>query len=105
MTKTDETAPLMERLRGPWHHADCRRAGELLEQQAAEIADLRQQLDDEKRQHELTRGDLERTRIVRDEALRAALEEQWLIAHDEHCTNLRNCASFGGSKPCHHPRP
>lgn len=37
--------------------------------------------------------------------LRAALEEQWLIAHDEHCTNLRDCASFGGSKPCHHPRP
>ena len=37
--------------------------------------------------------------------LRAALEEQWQIAHDEHCTNMRDCASFGGSKECSHPRP
>lgn len=38
-------------------------------------------------------------------SLRDALEEQWLIAHDEHCTNMRNCTSFGGAKECRHPRP
>jgi hypothetical protein len=42
--------------------------------QAAErerVADLQQQLADEQRQHAITRGELERTRLVRDEALRA----------------------------------
>lgn len=37
--------------------------------------------------------------------LRSALEEQWLIAHDEHCTNTRDCTSFGGIKQCKHQRP
>lgn len=36
--------------------------------------------------------------------LRAALEEQWLIVHDEHCTNRRDCTSFGGMRQCQHPR-
>lgn len=36
---------------------------------ALELADLRQQLEDEQRQHDITRGELERTRLVRDEAL------------------------------------
>lgn len=34
-----------------------------------------------------------------------ALEEQWRIAHSEHCTNMQNCSSFGGDKTCNHPRP
>ena len=46
------------------HEADCAEAYK------AEAADLRQQLDDEQRQHDITRGELERTRLVRDEALR-----------------------------------
>lgn len=37
--------------------------------------------------------------------LRDALEAQWLIAHDEYCTNMRDCTSFGGMKECQHPRP
>ncbi len=37
----------------------------------AQQADLQQQLWDEKRQHEVTRGELERTRLVRDELLAA----------------------------------
>jgi hypothetical protein len=36
----------------------------------AALDDLSQQLADEQRQHAITRGDLERTRLVRDEALR-----------------------------------
>lgn len=39
------------------------------------------------------------------ERLRAALEGQWLVAHDDHCTNMRDCASFEGTKECRHPRP
>ena len=37
--------------------------------------------------------------------LRSAIETQWATAHDEHCTNMRDCTSFGGTKECHHPRP
>jgi hypothetical protein len=33
------------------------------------LDDLKQQLEDAERQHDITRGDMERTRIVRDEAL------------------------------------
>ena len=40
-----------------------------LERLRYEVADLRQQLADEKRQHEITQGDLVRTRLVRDEAI------------------------------------
>ena len=39
------------------------------------------------------------------ERLRKIIEEQWLIAHDVHCTNMRDCSSYGGTKFCHHPRP
>lgn len=46
------------------HEADCAEAFK------AEADDLRQQLADEKRQHDVTRGELERTRLVRDEAMR-----------------------------------
>ena len=37
----EDLGPLVERLGDLWHHADCRRAGELLKQQAAEIERLR----------------------------------------------------------------
>jgi DNA-binding NarL/FixJ family response regulator len=33
------------------------------------------------------------------------LEDQWRIAHDEHCTNMQNRTSFSGTKKCQHPRP
>jgi anti-sigma regulatory factor (Ser/Thr protein kinase) len=56
---------------------------------AAEIADLRQQLEDEKRQHELTRGDLERTRLARDEALKDARRYQHLRRPD---VDIEGCA-------------
>jgi len=35
----------------------------------------------------------------------AALRCEWEMNHDERCTNMRDCASFGGAKRCHHPRP
>lgn len=31
--------------------------------------------------------------------------EQWVAAHDDRCTNMGDCGSFGGEKDCHWPRP
>lgn len=40
------------------------------------------------------------------ERLKVELEEQWQIVHDEHCTNMEDCSSFGKTdRECHHPRP
>lgn len=38
-------------------------------------------------------------------AMRSALQEQWEIAHDEHCGNSEDCTTFGGKHTCHHPKP
>lgn len=38
-------------------------------------------------------------------SLRSDLEAHWLIVHDEHCTNMRDCSSFGSTKECEAPRP
>lgn len=41
---------------------------------------------------------------VENEDLRRIAREQWLIAHDEHCTNMRDCSSFSSDgKECQHP--
>ena len=37
--------------------------------------------------------------------LRQELETWWEIAHDEGCTNMNDCASYGGNKICYCPRP
>jgi hypothetical protein len=38
--------------------------------------------------------------------LKKELESQWLQNHDERCTNMEDCASFGHpEKPCQEPRP
>lgn len=34
-----------------------------------------------------------------------ALEDEWLCNHDDRCSNLHECASFGHERECHHPRP
>ena len=41
-----DTAALVEKLRSPWHHADCRQAAAKIEQQDHEIARLRALLAD-----------------------------------------------------------
>lgn len=47
----------------------------LIDAAMAEADDLSLQLQDERRQHEITRGDLERTRLVRDELMREPATE------------------------------
>ncbi len=37
--------------------------------------------------------------------LTAELEDWWREAHDEACTNMEDCTSFGGTKQCFRPRP
>lgn len=38
--------------------------------------------------------------------LRMALKTEWLINHDERCTNMKDCESFtNGLGKCHYPRP
>ena len=35
-----------------------------------------------------------------------ALEVEWYLNHDEHCTNMQNCGSFeGGGGGCFYGRP
>lgn len=58
---------------------------------ALELADRRQQLYDEKRQHDITRGELERTRLVRDEALRVSVDDlnAWCVKASAEIERLR----------------
>ena len=37
--------------------------------------------------------------------LRQELEGWWEEAHDDACTNMKDCASYGGEKRCYRPRP
>ncbi len=40
------------------------------------------------------------------ERLSSDLEDHWLWYHNERCTNMEDCASFGNpDKECHAPRP
>jgi hypothetical protein len=75
-----------------------------------EIADLRNQLADEQRQHDITRGDLVRTRLVRDEALQqvaamkpALQEADLLMDHCDEPTEWREkwgwMLNAGGDRP------
>lgn len=38
-------------------------------------------------------------------SMRDAFEETWHELHSEKCTNMDDCASFGGTKKCYCPRP
>lgn len=37
--------------------------------------------------------------------LRREVEGWWEEAHDEVCTNMKDCTSYGGEKHCYRPRP
>lgn len=46
------------------------------------------------------------TRLRAENAdLRQELEAWWEQAHDEGCTNMKDCKSYGGKKECYRPRP
>ena len=37
--------------------------------------------------------------------LEKALLEEWEVSHEERCTNMANCESFGGDVKCYYPKP
>lgn len=49
-------------------------------------------------------GEVERLRSE-NAALREEAETWWKEAHDEACTNMKDCTSYGGNKECYRPRP
>lgn len=49
-------------------------------------------------------GEVERLQPENAE-LRQELETWWEMAHDEGCTNMKDCASYGGTRVCYRPRP
>ena len=49
-------------------------------------------------------AEVERLR-AENAVLREESEGWWEEAHDEACTNMKDCASYGGNKECYRPRP
>lgn len=69
-------------------------------QQEAAGPDLREAIERARFDAEVTQA---REALVRE--LAGALVDEWETAHNLFCGNAKNCESFGGERPCQHPRP